>query len=123
MLICEDQVYAWSPEDGAGRHYEVDPEGEAGLDLLLLPTDELKLRYRADAKDTDDGLTVITLEPVTEAQIKLGRLVIQRANSRLVALEYEDLGGGSSRFEISGYQSLTDRSLFDPPEGVEWSSP
>ncbi|MCB1036798.1 MAG: outer membrane lipoprotein carrier protein LolA [Acidobacteria bacterium] len=123
VLICEDQVYAWSPEDGAGRHYEVDPEGEAGLDLLLLPTDELKLRYRADAKDTDDGLTVITLEPVTEAQIKLGRLVIQRANSRLVALEYEDLGGGSSRFEISGYQSLTDRSLFDPPEGVEWSSP
>lgn len=123
VLICDDQVYAWNPEDGAGRHYEVDPDREAGLDLLLLSAEDLKLRYRADAKDSDDGLTVITLEPVEETQIKQGRLVIQRATARLVALEYEDLGGGSSRFEISAYRQVDDQELFEPPANIEWADP
>ena len=123
VLICDDQVYAWNPEDGAGRHYEVDPDREAGLDLLLLSTEDLKLRYRADARDAEGGLTVISLEPVGGAQIKLGRLVIQKATARLVALEYEDLGGGISRFEISGYQGSEDRKLFEPPADVEWTGP
>ncbi len=121
ILICDDQVYAWNPEDGAGHHYEVDPDREAGLDLLLLSTEDLRLRYRADAKDTEDGLTIITLQPMEGAQIKLGRLVIQKATSRLVALEYEDLGGGASRFEISGYRGLEDQKLFEPPTDVEWT--
>ncbi|HUF78665.1 MAG TPA: outer-membrane lipoprotein carrier protein LolA, partial [Thermoanaerobaculia bacterium] len=50
FLLCGDRVYSWNPEDGRGQTAAVDRESQPGLDLLLLPVEELSGRYDASAE-------------------------------------------------------------------------
>jgi outer membrane lipoprotein-sorting protein len=122
LVLCGDQVHAWAPEDSAGRRYQVDPSQEPGLDLLLLATDELRQRYQAEARDGAPGLREIRLQPLAaEAGLKSATLTVDTASLRLVALAYEDIEGGKTVFEISGYRPMDEAEAFTPPANLEWS--
>ncbi len=122
FLLCDGQVHSWNEEDEAGQIYRVNPEREPGLDLLLLPTEDLRFRYRADAQDLEGMEVAIVLTPAGEtSQIRKARLVVDTRARRLTTLEYEDADGGTTRFEISGYRPLQGEAPFTPPSNVEWS--
>ncbi len=122
FLLCGEVVHAWVEEDKAGQRYKVDPQNEPGLDLLLLATDDLRLRYRADAKEIPDGLAEVVLRPLDEsARIQVAKLTLELETKRLVALEYQDVDGGTTRFELSAYRPLEAGVSFAPPPEVAWT--
>lgn len=131
FLLCKREAWAWNEEEEGGRHYQVEPEKEPGLDLLLLDLESLKQRYSAEGRQLDGGLYEILLTVGKEKDpAKAGdqdgrrevtaRVRIDRAVQRVVGLEYRDEDGNSSRFAISEYQSLGHTALFQPPRDIQW---
>ncbi|MEM7479943.1 MAG: outer membrane lipoprotein carrier protein LolA [Acidobacteriota bacterium] len=124
FLICGREAHFWVPEDGTGQRSMVDPQGEPGLDLLLLDTRQLATRYRATAETDDAGNIILDLEPDEMATVLIGaRFVIDSRTDRLLEVSYEDREGGSTRFEISGYGPLEKGGQFTPPESILWQEP
>lgn len=122
LLLCGSIVHTWVPGDDAGRRYHVDPGNEPGLDLLLLSTEDLRVRYRAEARQGEEGTAVIHLEPLAGAAgLRSAALTVDEESHRLVALEYVDEEGGRNLYKITGYRPLTEDGTFTPPEGLEWS--
>jgi len=132
LLLCDEMVYTWAPDDSAGRRYQVDPKNEPGLDLLLLSTDDLRQRYRAtsravrDSRNTTGERVEILLEPMSEkAGLRSAKLIVNPKINRLVGLEYVDLEGGTTSFEISGYRPIQEEgtlaTTFTPPADLRWS--
>ncbi len=123
FLLCRNIVHTWNPEDKTGERYQVDRTAEPGLDLLLLDTRDLRLRYRAEARERD-GKIEVKLSPVSEtSDIREATLHIEAGSLRLSQLEYRDAEGNVTRFELSGYRRLPDRSMFTPPADVAWQEP
>lgn len=131
FLLCKREAWAWNEEEEGGRHYQVEPEKEPGLDLLLLDLASLKDRYSAEGRQLEGGLYEILLtvgkeKDPAKADDKDGkkevtaRVRIDRVVQRVVGLEYRDEDGNSSRFAISEYQSLGHTALFQPPKDIQW---
>lgn len=124
FLVCGEQVYSWNPEDRRGQTAAVDRESQPGLDLLLLPVDELSGRYDARAEDAGAGRVAVHLEPragmAGRTELTGATLVVDTRSDRLVEVSYQDREGNRTTFRITGYQSLPDRSVFDPPDGISW---
>ena len=121
FLVCGGRVYAWSPEDMTGRREELRPESQAGLDLLLLPIDELRRRY--DAEAVDEERIRVTLVPRERRQeLREATLVVDPRTRRLVEVAFRDREGSFTRFELSGFRPLADPEAFTPPAGVRWES-
>jgi len=121
FLICRDTVYSWTADDPVGYRYQVDPQREPGLDLLLLAVDDLRLRYRAENRERRRGVVEVRLAPVeASAQLKSAVLVIDTVTQHLLQLEYQDAEGNQTSFDILGYQPLADDSIFTPPNNIEW---
>ena len=121
FLICKREAWAWNEEEEGGRHYQIEPEKEPGLDLLLLDLPSLKDRYSAEGRQLEGGLYEILL--TVGKELKKGvtaRFRIDRAAQRVLALEYRDEDGNTSRFAISEYQTLGHTALFQPPQDIQW---
>lgn len=121
FLICKREAWAWNEEEEGGRHYQIEPEKEPGLDLLLLDLSGLKDRYSAEGRQLEGGHYEILLSMSKDAKKGVtARVRIDRAMQRVVGLEYRDEDGNTSRFAISEYQSLGHTALFQPPQDIQW---
>lgn len=124
FLLCGEQVYSWNPEDRRGQTAPVDRQNQPGLDLLLLPIDELSGRYDARAEDQRDGRVAVHLEPragmAGRTELTDATLVVDTRQDRLVEVSYQDREGNRTTFRISGYERLGDRTVFEPPRGIDW---
>ncbi|HLE83549.1 MAG TPA: outer membrane lipoprotein carrier protein LolA [Thermoanaerobaculia bacterium] len=124
FLVCGERVYSWNPEDRRGQTAAVDRESQPGLDLLLLPVDELSGRYDAKAEDAGAGRVAVHLEPragmAGQTELTGATLVVDTRSDRLVEVSYQDREGNRTTFRITGYEALPDRSVFDPPDGISW---
>jgi outer membrane lipoprotein-sorting protein len=124
FLVCGERVYSWNPEDRRGQTAAVDRESQPGLDLLLLPVDELSGRYDAKAEDAGAGRVAVHLEPragmAGRTELTDATLVVDTRSDRLVEVSYQDREGNRTTFRITGYEALPDRSVFDPPDGISW---
>jgi outer membrane lipoprotein-sorting protein len=124
FLVCGERVYSWNPEDRRGQTAAVDRESQPGLDLLLLPVDELSGRYDASAESAGSGRVAVRLEPragmAGRTELTGATLVVDTRSDRLVEVSYQDQEGNRTTFRISGYETLPDRSVFDPPDEISW---
>jgi outer membrane lipoprotein-sorting protein len=121
FLVCQGEVYYWSEDEPGGRHYEIDPAEEAGLDLLLVPVSTLRERYVASTEEQGDGTWVIALAtPAANGSFK-ARIRLDPSKTRVAGLEYTDDEGNLTRFRLSDYKRLSHTALFQPPDGIEWT--
>ena len=122
FLLCETEVWFWNPGETTGRHYQVTPEEEPGLDLLLVDVDRLQERYVASSARLEDGTYEIrlALPPPAEGQWS-ARIRIDPVARRAVGLEYTDGEGNLTRFDLSDYVKLSHTALFQPPHDLEWT--
>ena len=125
FLVCNDQVYSWNAEDRRGQRSRIDRRNQPGLDLLLLPIEELSERYRARAEPAGAGRVRVRLTPLGKVaaatELTGASLVVDTRADRLVEVSYEDQEGNATRFEITNYRELQDRrGTFSPPSGISW---
>ncbi|HEX6198673.1 MAG TPA: outer membrane lipoprotein carrier protein LolA, partial [Thermoanaerobaculia bacterium] len=124
FLLCGERVYSWNSEDRRGQAADVDRASQPGLDLLLLPVEELSERYDAAAEPEEGGRVAIHLEPRAEmagrTELTDAVLVVDTRTDRLVEVSYRDQEGNRTTFRISGYETLAERGVFEPPEGIDW---
>ena len=122
FLLCGEEVYYWNEDESGGRHYEIEPEEEPGLDLLLVEVARLKERYVADSAKLADGTYEISLALPPGAERRFSaKIRLEPVSMRISGMEYTDDEGNLTRFEISGYQPLRHTALFQPPQDVEWT--
>jgi len=138
FLLCGDRVWSWNPKDKRGQTGAVDRESQPGLDLLLLPVEQLNERYRATAavgggddgngqSGASKGRVTVHLEPLADlpespvtVDLTEATLVVDTATERLVELSYKDREGNRTRFVLSHYRPLEDQTLFKAPQGITW---
>lgn len=124
FLLCGERVYSWNPRDRRGQKAPVDRENQPGLDLLLLPVDQLSDRYDAVAEPAGENRVAVRLSPRAEmadrTELTDATLVVDTAADRLVEVSYRDREGNRTTFEISDYRNLADQSVFEPPQNVDW---
>ena len=121
FLLCGGVAHSWNTEDKTGRRYRIDRRNEPGLDLLLLGLDDLKTRYRAEAKPVEGGRVQVNLIPKEKlAELADAALTVNPAKQRLVAISYHDREGNLTQFEIKDYRDLPRRGQFSPPQGIRW---
>ena len=137
FLLCGDQVWSWNPADQRGQTGALDRESQPGLDLLLLPIEQLGTRYEAKIVPADqtgkgapaDGASRVTVhltpraEMAERTELTSATLVVDTATDRLVELSYQDQEGNRTRFALSAYRPIADKSLPDPfqaPDGITW---
>lgn len=119
-LLCGDVAYSWNEGETSGRRFEISPQERAGLDLLRL--DVSMLRESFDARlDAVDSAPAILLSATGETHTVLAAtLTLSADGERLVSLEFEDLDGNQTLFEIDGGAERNVTASFDPPAGIEW---
>ncbi len=122
FLLCENEVYFWKEDESGGRHYNIEPKEEPGLDLLLVEVSELRERYVADSEKLSDGTYEISLAlpPGSERGFS-AKIRLEPVSMRISGMEYTDEEGNLTRFEISEYQQLRHTALFQPPQDIEWT--
>jgi len=134
FLLCGDQVWSWNPADRRGQTGTLDRKNQPGLDLLLLPVEQLGERYDAEIAPAEDGaapdpvdrrgqVTVhLTPRPDLAERTELtgATLVVDTTTERLVELSYRDREGNRTKFVLSGYRPLDDTNLFKAPDGITW---
>lgn len=127
FLLCGDQVWSWNAEDRRGQTGSLDRESQPGLDLLLLPIDQLDDRYEASVEPAaagSDGRVTVHLSPKSEmaerTELTDATLVVDTGTERLVELSYRDQEGNRTRFVLSDYRALGDSGIFKAPDGITW---
>jgi outer membrane lipoprotein-sorting protein len=124
FLICGDEVWSWNPEDRRGQRGSVDRESQPGLDLLLLPLEDLSGRYEAEVVGTEAGRVTVELLPTSRladlTELTEATLVVDTEADRLVELAYRDREGNRTRFVLSGYEPVEEVGLFEAPSWIEW---
>jgi outer membrane lipoprotein-sorting protein len=120
FILCGDVIHYWNGGEKEGHIEEIEAKREPGLDLLLVPVEELQRRYSATAKRTAQGMT-LTLRPtepnefVTEATLEIDAKL-----DRLRVLRYVDPEGNRTEFAISDYQAGIKNGTFNPPRDIKW---
>ena len=123
-LLCDSRLHAWTKGEPQGQRMAVDPEEQAGLDLLLLPAEELARRYSARLGTAASGRVAVTLTPVKpEAALADAAFELDPKSRRPTALSYRDREGNATRFEFGAFAPVRDPAIFAPPAGVEWKEP
>jgi outer membrane lipoprotein-sorting protein len=124
FLICGERVWSWNAEDRRGQRGSVDRESQPGLDLLLLPLEDLSGRYRAEVVGTEADRVTIELTPTSGladlTELTEATLVVDTEADRLVELAYRDREGNRTRFVLSGYEAVEEAGLFEAPTWIEW---
>ncbi|GMU67442.1 MAG: hypothetical protein AMXMBFR36_37160 [Acidobacteriota bacterium] len=123
-LVCGSRAWSWVEAEPRGQRITIDPDEEMGLDLLLLPAEELAARYRARVEAGTDGEIELALEPIDpESPLVAANLTVAAGGDRPAALDYRDREGNVTGFRFSNWRRLEDGESFAPPAGVEWTEP
>lgn len=124
FLVCGSRAWSWVEGEPRGQRVTIDAEREMGLDLLLLPAEQLAARYRAASSSLRDGELAIALEPRDAgAPLVAADLSVAPGGARLAALDYRDREGNVTSFRFSNWRRLEDADVFTPPAEVEWTEP
>jgi len=123
FLICGDRAWSWVAGEPRGRRISIDAESELGLDLLLLPVEELAARYRLTVASDEPG-AALRLEPLA-ADLGGVEVVLDPdpEGTRLERLEWRDEEGNLTRFHFDGWGRLDDTERFTPPAELDWTDP
>ncbi len=121
FLLCEDEVWFWNIGENVGRHYQIDPGREPGLDLLLVDVAKLRERYTASSARLEDGTFEISLSTGQGADALAAKVRLDPTSDRVLSMEYTDDEGSLTRFDIGDYQALSHTGLFRPPGDLEWT--
>jgi outer membrane lipoprotein-sorting protein len=120
FILCGNVIHYWNGGEKEGHIEEIEAKREPGLDLLLVPVDELQRRYTATEKRAPQGVTV-TLRPTERNEFVVeATLEIDAKLDRLRALRYVDPEGNRTEFAISDYQPGVKSGTFNPPKDVKW---
>jgi outer membrane lipoprotein-sorting protein len=120
FILCGDVIHYWNGGDTEGHVEEIEAKREPGLDLLLVPVDELQRRYTASSKRTAQGVAV-TLRPTEPSEFVVeATLEIDAKLDRLRVLRYVDPEGNRTEFVLSDFQSGVKTGTFNPPKDVKW---
>lgn len=123
-LLCGSRLHSWVSGEPQGERMQVEAREEAGLDLLLLPVEQLRGRYRASAKAAGGGAILIELIPTDPgSRIAQAELTFDLATERPTALSYRDRDGNRSTFRFEIFELLDDPTLFTPPATMVWREP
>ena len=121
-LLCGSQLRVWNPGEPVGQRFTLDAAHQPGLDLLLLPVDELRQRYHATAETGQRGARIIHLVPTGEAPLREATLVVAPGGERLQELSYVDREGNRTRFVFTNARPFSGSGIFSPPSGIHWES-
>lgn len=120
-LLCNQTVWAWSPDEERGDRYLNVSEDEAGLDFLLLSTERLRSRYDAEARTTDNGNIILDLVPKeSKATLAEARIELDPSRREPVRFSYADQEGNRTSFTLTLFRRVEDPTRFSPPQSVEW---
>jgi hypothetical protein len=123
-LLCGSRLHTWAAGEPQGERLHVEARDEAGLDLLLLPVDELRGRYTAAARPAGGGTIAVQLVPTaTDSRIVQAELAFDLASQRPTNLSYRDRDGNVSTFRFETFELLDDDRLFTPPTTLIWKEP
>jgi hypothetical protein len=120
FILCGNVIHYWNEGETEGHVEEIEARREPGLDLLLVPVEELRRRYTATSRRTAQGVAV-TLKPtepnefVTEATLEIDAKL-----DRLRVLRYVDPEGNRTDFAIDDYREGVASGTFNPPTGIKW---
>jgi hypothetical protein len=124
FLVCGSRAWSWVEGEPRGQRVTIEARREMGLDLLLLPADELAARYRATVTEHAGGERELALEPLDdEAPLVAANLTLAAGGDRPTALDYRDREGNVTSFRFSNWRPLDDGDPFSPPPGIEWAEP
>lgn len=120
-LLCEDTVWAWSPDETVGDRITDVSREEAGLDFLLLSVDRLAERYAVSAETTPDERVAMTLTPHSPtAPFQEAWITLDPTAGHPTEIAYRDQEGNETRFTLTLFRQLDDQSLLSPPKDIEW---
>jgi len=123
-LLCGSRLHTWVAGEPQGERLHVEARDEAGLDLLLLPVEQLKSRYTAVARPASGGAITVELVPTApNSRIAQAELSFDPASQRPTALSYRDRDGNLSTFRFDAFELLDDDTLFTPPNTLIWKEP
>lgn len=123
-LLCGSRLHTWAAGEPQGERLHVEARNEAGLDLLLLPVEELQVRYTAVARPASGGAITVELVPTAKgSRIARAELSFDLASQRPTALSYRDRDGNLSTFRFDAFELLDDDTLFTPPTTLIWKEP
>ena len=123
-LLCGSRLHTWVTGEPQGERLHVEARDEAGLDLLLLPVEQLQERYRAVAKVAAGGAIDVELVPTDPgSRIAQAQITFDLASQRPTALAYRDRDGNRSSFRFEAFESVGDATLFTPPSTLIWKEP
>lgn len=122
FLLCDEEVHFWNEDDPGGRRYQIQPQEEPGLDLLLVDVARLKERYTANSEKLTDGTYEVSLAlpPQTPGRFS-AKIHLDPVSHRVLGLEYTDDEGNLTRFTVGDYKKLAHTALFQPPADIEWT--
>ena len=121
FILCGDVFHYWNPGDTEGHREEIEARDQPGLDILLLDIAELRSRYSIVASEKSAQQVEIVLRPLASNELASeATLVLDASLNRLLGLQYLDLDGNRTSFEISDYRSGLEVGTFNPPEEVIW---
>ena len=116
-LLCGSRLHTWVAGEPQGERLHVEARDEAGLDLLLLPVEQLKARYSAVARSAPRRRHRRRAHPdsaPTRGSRRRSSL-FDLASQRPTALSYRDRDGNVSTFRFGTFELLDDDTLFTPP--------
>jgi outer membrane lipoprotein-sorting protein len=123
-LLCGERLHTWVSGEPQGERLHVEARDEAGLDLLLLPVEQLRQRYRASARSESGGAILVELVPTDPgSRIAQAEITFDLAAERPTALSYRDRDGNRSTFRFETFELLDDPALFTPPASIVWKEP
>jgi len=123
-LLCGSRLHTWVVGEPQGERLHIEARDEAGLDLLLLPVEQLKGRYTATAHPASGGAIAVELVPTApDSRLARAELLFDPASQRPTALSYHDRDGNLSTFRFDAFELLDDDTLFTPPNTLIWKEP
>lgn len=123
-LLCGSRLHTWAAGEPQGERLHVETRDQAGLDLLLLPVEELQARYTAAARLASGGAIRVELVPTAPtSRIARAELAFDLASQRPTELSYRDRDGNLSTFRFDAFELLEDDTHFTPPHTLVWKEP
>ena len=119
-LLCEQTVWAWSPDEPVGDRLTDVSRDEAGLDFLLLSVERLSERYAVESRTIDDTVHLALTPHTDDAAFTRAWIVLDRASARPNEIAYRDREGNETRFVLSDFAPLEDASQLAPPDTIDW---
>lgn len=121
FILCGDVFHYWHPGDREGHREEIEARDQPGLDILLLDIAELRSRYSIVESERSAEQVKVVLRPRAANEFASeATLILDASLNRLLGLQYLDLDGNRTSFEIFDYHAGLEAGTFNLPEEVRW---